>query len=383
MTTAADLIRHEIRQRGPISFVDYMGLALYAADAGYYERPGRVGRDGDFFTSVSVGRLFSELVAFQIREWLCAMEKRVSRAAVPKWQLVECGANDGVLGVEVLEALQKSSGNDLRPVELVLLEPSPTRRRWQEETVSRRREGSGKELPVRWCKDWDELGTVHGVIFSNELLDAFPCHRVAWDATGRRWREMGVGLEGDRFVWTPLESPGNPEISADPHLNLPDGLLDVLPDGFATELNPAASDWWRAAANSLEEGWLLAFDYGLTREEFFMPQRADGTLRAYSKHRLKPDVLDRPGEQDLTAHVNFTAIEQAGIAAGLTTDAFDFQGRFLTRSAQKVWAAPGAVPWDASRIAQFKTLVHPEHMGRSFRVLAQRRGEGGSISVGG
>ncbi len=376
MTTAADLIRHEIRQRGPIPFVDYMGLALYAAEAGYYERPGRVGRQGDFFTSVSVGRLFSELVAFQIREWLCAMEKRVSRDAVPKWQLVECGANDGVLGVEVLEALQNSSGNDLRPVELVFLEPSPTRRRWQEETVSRRREGSGKELPVRWCKDWNELGTVNGVIFSNELLDAFPCHRVTWDAAARRWREMGVGLEGDRFVWGALPTESGCGVLADAHLDLPDGLLDVLPDGFATELNSAAVDWWRSAASSLGEGWLLAFDYGLTREEFFMPQRSDGTLRAYAKHRLKPDVLDCPGEQDLTAHVNFTAIERAGIAAGLATEICDFQGRFLTRSAQKVWAVPGAVPWDASRIGQFKTLVHPEHMGRSFRVLAQKRTEG-------
>ena len=373
MTTAADLIRHEIRQRGPIPFVDYMGLALYAADAGYYERPGRVGRQGDFFTSVSVGRLFSELVAFQIREWLCAMEKRVSRAAVPKWRLVECGANDGVLGVEVLDALISGGLGDLRPLELVFLEPSPTRQRWQEETVSRRREGTGNEIPVRWCKDWNELGTVDGVIFSNELLDAFPCHRVAWDAGARRWREMGVGLEGERFIWSALPNEGGRGVLDDAHLDLPDGLLDVLPDGFATELNPAAVDWWRSAASSLGEGWLLAFDYGLTREEFFMPQRGDGTLRAYSKHRLKPDVLDCPGEQDLTAHVNFTAIEQAGIAAGLATETFDFQGRFLTRLAEKIWTVPGAVAWDASRIAQFKTLMHPEHMGRSFRVLAQKR----------
>lgn len=373
MTTAADLIRHEIRQRGPIPFVDYMGLALYAAEAGYYERPGRVGRQGDFFTSVSVGRLFSELVAFQIREWLCAMEKRVSRDAVPKWQLVECGANDGVLGVEVLEALISGGLGDMRPVELVFLETSPTRKRWQEETVSRRRDRFGTETPARWCKDWSELGTVHGVIFSNELLDAFPCHRVMWDAAGRRWRETGVGLEGDRFVWSALPAGAGRGVLADAHLDLLGELLDVLPDGFATELNPAAVDWWRSAAGCLGEGWLLAFDYGLTREEFFMPQRSDGTLRAYAKHRLKPDILDCAGEQDLTAHVNFTAIEQAGMAAGLATDVFDFQGRFLTRVAQRIWTAPGAASWDASRIAQFKTLVHPEHMGRSFRVLAQKR----------
>lgn len=374
MTNAADLIRHEIRTRGPISFVDYMELALYAPGAGYYEQPGRVGRAGDFFTSVSVGRLFSELVACQIREWLSAMEKRILRTSVPQWLIVECGANDGLLGVEVLEALQNAAGGDLRPVELVFLEPSATRRRWQEETVSRRREESESMLNVRWAKDWDELGTVHGVVFSNELLDAFPCHRVAWDAAARRWREMGVGLEGDRFVWSPLATPsGGSTVLADAHLDLPDGLLDVLPDGFTTELNPGAVNWWQSAARSLGDGWLLAFDYGLTREEFFMPQRADGTLRAYSKHRLKPDVLDCPGGQDLTAHVNFTAIQQAGFSAGLETETFDFQGRFLTRLAQKLWAAPGAVPWDAARIGQFKTLVHPEHMGLSFRVLAQKK----------
>lgn len=373
MTTAADLIRHEIRKRGPIPFVDYMGLALYAADAGYYERPGRVGREGDFFTNVSVGRLFSEMVACQIREWLSSMEKRIPRADVPKWQLVECGSNDGVLGIEVVEALFNSTESGLRPVELVFLEPSPTRQRWQQENVARRNEARGTTIPVRWCSNWSELGTVHGVVFSNELLDAFPCRRVAWDAAARRWREMGVGLEGDRFVWRPMPVDDDREVLADPHLDLPDGLLDVLPDGFTTELNPAAVDWWRSAAGSLGEGWLMAFDYGLTREEFFMPQRSEGTLRAYSRHQLKADVLERPGEQDLTAHVNFTAIEQAGIAVGLATDVFDFQGRFLTRVAQKIWAAPGAVAWDARRIAQFKTLVHPEHMGRSFRVLAQKR----------
>ncbi len=373
MTNAADLIREEIRTRGPIPFIVFMRLALYAKDAGYYERPGRVGRSGDFFTSVSVGRLFGELLACQMREWLFEMEKSIPRSAVPTWQLVECGANDGLLGVEVMETLLASDEGGLRPVELVFLEPSETRRRWQEETVVRHNDGRGPGFPVRWCRDWNELGTVHGIIFSNELLDAFPCHRVAWDAASRRWCEMGVGLEGDRFTWRPL--PENSAASADAHLDLPEGLLDVLPDGFTTELNPDAAAWWRSAARSLGEGRLLAFDYGLTREEYFMPQRADGTLRAYSKHQLKSDVLDQPGEQDLTAHVNFTAIEQAGIAAGLTTDTFDFQGRFLTRLAQKLWAAPGAEPWDASKIAQFKTLVHPEHMGRSFRVLAQRRGQ--------
>jgi SAM-dependent MidA family methyltransferase len=119
-------------------------------------------------------------------------------------------------------------------------------------------------------------------------------------------------------------------------------------------------------------GKLVAIDYGLAAEEFLVPERKDGTLRAYYRHRLVSDVLANAGEQDLTAHINFSAIRQAGEAAGLRTEAFLTQEQFLTQIAAKAWKGGGAFgEWSRERTRQFQTLTHPEHLGRAFRVLVQ------------
>src|SRR5205807_8634557 len=122
----------------------------------------------------------------------------------------------------------------------------------------------------------------HGLIFSNELLDAFPVHRLGWDAKKRSWFEWGVESKADQFVWSRMPRLSPEAASFEP--NLPGKLLDVLPDGFTTEVSPAASEWWRQAANSLGRGRLLAIDYGLEADEFFAPERAQGTLRGYHRH---------------------------------------------------------------------------------------------------
>jgi SAM-dependent MidA family methyltransferase len=151
-------------------------------------------------------------------------------------------------------------------------------------------------------------------------------------------------------------------------------LLRLLPDGFSTELCPAAEHWWHEAAKVLEHGKLLAIDYGLRADEFLMPERKEGTLRAYQRHRLGKDVLACPGEQDITAHVNFTAIRAAGESAGLKTDAFLTQAQFLTRIAARTQQAEGSFgKWTTERTRQFQTLTHPEHLGRPFHVLVQSR----------
>jgi SAM-dependent MidA family methyltransferase len=156
-------------------------------------------------------------------------------------------------------------------------------------------------------------------------------------------------------------------------------LPDVLPDGFTVEISPAAEQWWREATSVLECGRLVTFDYGLTADELFAPERKEGTTRAYSHHRSGGDVLAHPGERDITAHVNFTAIQSAGESAGLRTDAFLTQGQFLTGIASRVWRDGASFgEWTPERTRQFQTLTHPEHLGRSFRVLVQSRirGEG-------
>ena len=154
------------------------------------------------------------------------------------------------------------------------------------------------------------------IIFANELLDAFPVHRLGWDAKAGAWFEWGVTLQEGRFAWKRLDSDTT-HLTRQPTLaTLAPELAAVLPEGFTVDVCPAAEAWWRSAAGVLGAGKLLTFDYGLTSEELLTPERRHGTLRAYHRHHLSADVLARPGEQDLTAHVNFSGIEAAGEAAG-------------------------------------------------------------------
>jgi SAM-dependent MidA family methyltransferase len=167
----------------------------------------------------------------------------------------------------------------------------------------------------------------------------------------------------------------------------------VLPDGYTIETCPAAEDWWREAANILERGKLMTIDYGLTADELFSPNRRQGTLRAYFRHHASDDLLANVGEQDLTAHVNFPAIQAAGESVGLKTESFQTQSQFLTQIlgkalkdkkfgelvASKRLVSPKSDGggsedgWTPAQARQFQTLTHPEHLGRAFRVLVQSR----------
>ena len=253
-------------------------------------------------------------------------------------------------------------------LQYVLVEPSRRRRAWQERQLA----DFGSR--IRWVDDLDPLARegMKGVIFSNELLDAMPLRRFAWDRRQGAWREWGVGIEADRFVWSRLRENETAMPRPD---SVPAGLLEVLPDGYVVEECPAATAWWAKAATALKRGWLLTFDYGLTLSERLIPERTEGTLRGYSKHRVVGEVLAAPGEQDLTAHVDFTALQAAGEQAELETDGLWPQGTFLTRWLAELEAGtPGRFPeWTPARRRQFLTLTHPQHFGRAFRVLVQHR----------
>ncbi len=207
------------------------------------------------------------------------------------------------------------------------------------------------------------------VVFCNELLDAMPVHRIGWDATKGEWFEWGVSAADGQFVWTRLsQATAGIEIPV-----LPPALLAVLPDGFTTEVCPVAVRWWRKAAELPGTHWMMAFDYGLEADERFVPERVAGTLRGYRAHQVVQDVLACPGDQDITAHVNFTELQASGESAGLVTDTFSTQAQFLTCLAADAWKDPGFADWTSKQTRQFQTLTHPEHLGRAFKVLVQRR----------
>jgi SAM-dependent MidA family methyltransferase len=363
----AEIIRDEIfAGSGAMPFVRFMELALYCPNLGYYEaKKDTVGRQGDFYTSVSVGNLFGEMLAFQFAEWLEEIKEPGRHV-----QIVEAGAHDGQLARDILTWLQSNRPALFEELEYSILEPSTHRREWQRDTLEC---FAGK---IWWLPGIDALtpASVTGVIFSNELLDAFPVRRLGWDTTGKRWFEWGVAVAGEKLAWAKLEL-------ADAYLPLaaiPRALLDALPDNFTTEISPAAVSWWRLAANSLNRGKLMTADYGLDEDEFFVPSRVNGTLRGYYRHQFADDVLAKAGEQDLTAHVNFSEIQRAGEGGGLTTEFSSTQAKFLARILEKTLKDKTFGEWTSARGRQFQTLTHPEHLGRAFRVLVQSRGHGGS-----
>jgi SAM-dependent MidA family methyltransferase len=402
MSEVGQRIAREIRHRGAITFAHFMELALYCPNSGYYEKEEDIiGGRGDYYTSVSVGSLFGELLAFQIAEWL--QERRGGNA---EWQMpspdgkagenyqarwiVEAGAHGGDLARDILGWLRQHRPLLFQSLEYWIVEPSHRRRMRQQRNL---REFSHK---VRWVEVLSELTggsdpefcsphspRVRGVIFSNELLDAMPVHRLGWDAKARIWFEWRVTSRDGQFVWTRMHNGGpgcSDQSSIDPvsislfQLPIENGILDMLPDGFTTELCPSAAEWWRTAAMALGCGKLVAIDYGLSADEFFMPERGNGTTRGYQHHQPSRDVLAKPGEQDITAHVNFTSIRAVGESAGLRTDSFLTQTKFLTSIAARIWKDEGSFgEWTAERTRQFQTLTHPEHLGRSFQVLVQSR----------
>ncbi len=373
-----------------------MELALYCPVHGYYEtQKDNVGRRGDFYTSVSTGELFGQLLAFRFAGWLEEM-----RTVDGGLQIVEAGAHDGKLAADILGWLRAQRPQLFERLEYFILEPSPHRQEWQRETLK------SFAPRVRWCSRFpaSPLPRFNGIVFSNELLDAMPVHRYGWDARNKNWFEWGVAVAGEKFVWARIPHPlTRPAVTLSAtggegrvrgsFENLPPSLLEVLPDGYIIETSPAAENWWREAAGMLQHGKLLAIDYGHTADELFSPARTRGTLRAYHRHHVSDDLLANVGEQDLTAHVNFSAIQSVGEAAGLTTENFLTQPQFLTQilgaaMQDKSFGEPVASQragspksdgggsedgWNARRTRQFQTLTHPEHLGRAFRVLVQSR----------
>jgi len=361
----ADLIRTEIAAQGIIPFARFMELALYHPRLGYYEASRhQVGFPGDFYTSVSTGELFGQLLAFRFACWLDADPE-----AGGGRRMVEAGAHDGRLARDILTWLREHRPELYGQIQYWIIEPSPQRQVWQRETL---REFAPQ---IHWGEHLHSAGRINGIIFSNELLDALPVHRFGWDASGQAWFEWGVALDGDKFRWAKIPAPTGRE----PAIQLPGELLRVLPDGYVVETCPAAEQWWHTAAGRLEQGWLLTLDYGFTTEEMISPGRRRGTLRAYHRHHISDDLLVNAGEQDLTAHVNFSTLQAAGERAGLTTEGYLTQPHFLTRILSDAVTDNAFRDWTARRTRQFQTLTHPEHLGRAFKVLIQQRRGGGNL----
>jgi SAM-dependent MidA family methyltransferase len=351
MNRLRELIADRIRTSGPISFAEFMELSLYHPELGYYARASqKTGRAGDFFTSVDVGPIFGGLLARQFGEmWRVLGEKG-------PFDLVEAGAGNGRLARDVLDAAERHDPEFYSAIRLSLVEQSPAARAAQIDTLgphASRLHHSATSLP----------GEVHGVIFSNELLDALPTHIVVMSENGLR--EVFVDVERDRFVER-YEELSTPRIAE--YLARAGAEMRV---GWRAEVNLAAEEWLTNAANSLRKGFLIVIDYGHDEQELYGGSHAAGTLTSFKKHSQPADFMQQPGETDMTAHVDLTAITRAARRAGL-----DILGRL---DQTYFLLGLGLAELEGLSLHQrlaLKTLLLPGGLGSTHKVLIFGRSAG-------
>ncbi|WP_424660548.1 class I SAM-dependent methyltransferase [Desulfofundulus sp.] len=353
-----------IKARGPITFRDFMEMALYYPGLGYYTGPGeKIGPRGDFYTSADVHPLFGAMLARQFSQ----MWEYLGQPS--NWVLVEYGAGKGYLARDILDAMAASFRPAWKGVRYYIIEASPEMTRRQKEVLA-----PFVEEKVYWADTLSEIGntgSINGIIFGNELVDAFPVHRVRQTASGLK--EIYINWNDGRLA----EQEG--ELST-PLLEEYFSTLGInLIQGQIAEVNLAAREWLREVATMLGRGFVLIIDYGMESTELYHPSRMEGTLRCYRKHLLSSDPLNHVGQQDITSHVNFSALIHWGREAGLHLAGYTTQMDFLLNLGI-VDAIPRFAPdyvFDertTRTVMAVKKLILPEGMGGIFKVLALYKG---------
>jgi SAM-dependent MidA family methyltransferase len=343
-------IRAEIDAHGgAIPFRRFMELALYAPGLGYYMSGVRkFGADGDFVTAPEISPLFGRCVARQCAEILALCTDPV---------ILEAGAGTGALAADVLLELEKLGR---LPGRYLILELSATLRARQRETLATR--------APRWLDRVEWLDRLpdqpfSGAILANELLDAMPVHAVRIEPD--RIVERRVTWHDDRFAWC----DGAPESAR--LRERAAALRAQVPAGYETEINLSAEAWIETLAPTLRQGALLLIDYGFPAREFYHSDRATGTLMCHYRHHTHPDPLVRVGLQDITAHVDFSAIAQSAHDAGLHVAGFTTQAYFLLALGLAQMADEAGDDHARWRIAQhIQKLTSPAEMGELFKVIA-------------
>lgn len=372
-----DFLGDRIGESGPLAFSEFMEAALYHDTLGYYSDPARrIGRGGDFYTSVSVGPVFGELLA----EFVAGVWEAAGRPS--HWIVAEQGGHDGTLARDVLAALEGVNAGAAAATRWTFVEKRPAWCERQRMTLF----SGGQGARATWVGAPDELPPETGLFLSNELVDALPVDLVRF--LGGQWLEKRVGRDPGTGCFTWVEVPATEELrSAVDRLGLPHS------EGMVGEVRRGAERWAGGLYSVLPEGVVLTMDYGDLAEELYGPSRPEGTLRAYAGHRQDTEVLADPGKKDLTAHVDFSLLMRQGEAGGWQTRGYLDQSRFLislaarpggwlSRQESAAMAGPRN-PVSQAALRQFRTLTHPELMGRVFRVLIQARGRYASARLPG
>jgi SAM-dependent MidA family methyltransferase len=329
-------VRRLIRDGGAITFAHFMDLVLYDPERGYYSSRAKIGFQGDFLTSPEFHPAFGSLIA----RWIARTANDIQ---LPELCVVEMGAGSGALAEQVLETLPEAR--------YCIVETSPALIEAQRARFGRR---------VTWAASLEELAPIRGIVISNELVDAFPVHRVR--VREGRLRELYVGLEGDRLI----------EVEADPSTPDLQAYFERLglrpPEGAAAEVNLRARDWIRGVGRALARGAVLTVDYGAEAAELYR-DRPEGTLRGYWRHTITRDPFVRLGRQDMTSHVDFTSLAAAGREVGLEPEPLRTQRDFLLDLGFRDFENADL---PARLMAGLLALIDPEGLGNA-KVLVQRK----------
>lgn len=350
-----NLIQKQIEQDGgQLGFDRFMELCLYAPGLGYYVAGARkFGAEGDFVTAPEISPLFSRCLARQCVQVL---------QEIGTGELLEFGAGTGTMAADILAELEQL---DCLPQTYLILELSPDLKFRQRETLQ-------QKVPhlahlVQWLDELPGSG-FKGVVLANEVLDAMPVQRFRIESG--EVREQYVRWEGEKFgsFWDAPTSSGL--VQAVKNI-----ALDQL-EGFESELNLRANPWVGALGEIVDAGAVILIDYGYPQAEYYHPQRSEGTLMCHYRHRAHPDPLLLPGLQDITAHVDFSAVADAGLQAGFEIGGFTTQTFFLMGCGLDSMLAesdPNDVDTYMQLAQQVRRLTLPTEMGERFKVLAMTR----------
>jgi SAM-dependent MidA family methyltransferase len=346
------------RHDGGMSFDRFMEMALYEPGLGYYSGAGRkFGPDGDFVTAPEISPMFSRCVAVQVAEVL----ERYGGV------VLEFGAGSGVLGADMLGELE---ARGVLPDEYLILEVSAELRHRQRQTLEARVPGLIER--VRWLDRLPEQ-PLSGVVVANEVLDAFPVSRFR--LRGGRVEMLTVACDGGvlKAGWVPAHAAVHGAVAR---------VLQTaaLEDGAESEVCLRLGPWIDVVASRLSRGMVLLFDYGYPRRDYYHPGRRHGTLQCHYRHRFHDDPLHLPGLQDITAHVDFTAVADAALEAGLAVAGFTSQARFLIGCGLDTLVTEAHAHGLAKGVRaaqQAKRLILPSEMGERFKVMGLTRGVDG------
>jgi SAM-dependent MidA family methyltransferase len=361
--TICDRITNSHQQRMP--FADYMELVLYHSQFGYYaSNADCIGKSGDFLTSPHLAADFGELLAVQLKQLWEIL------GTPDKFSIVEMGAGQGLLAAQILEYFRREHAEFFTVIDYIIIETAPAMIAAQQKRLN--------TLPVRWC-EWVEIVdlSIVGCFLSNELIDALPVHQVI--VKDDRLQEIYVTLSKEGLIFTEIVD----ELSTDRlnqywQLNNIDLLSHKYSDGYRTEVNLAALDWLKIVAQKLERGYIISIDYGYSADRYYNPIRSQGTLQCYYEHYHHNDPYINIGNQDLTAHVDFTAIQNQGKLLGLETIGFTKQGMFLMALGlgdriSTISSSSDNIQTILTRRQNLHQLIDPMGVGK-FGILVQSKG---------